>query len=315
LSLSFIISQYYVNFVPHITNMLSPVTVFIATVFITSRLAARTEIIAILASGVSFLRLLVPYMAGAIILSVCTFFATGWLIPKASKNKVMFENAFVRDRYFFDSRNVHFKVEPNVFAYLQSYNNFNNVGYLFTLEKMENNRMVEKLSAERISWDTLTQRWHIDQYKLHTFEGDQERITTGGALDTLIKMSPQDFESTHLLHETFTLPELDAYIGEQLARGNTNVGIFLVEKYERYAYPFAILILTFMGVIVSARKSRQGTGLQIAIGFLLAFVFITLVRMFRSLGQADTVTPMVAAWIPTILFACIALLMYKTVPR
>lgn len=310
-----VVSLYYVNFVPSMTNMLSPIIIFIAAVFVTSRLSARTEIIAILSSGVSFLRFLAPFMVGATLLGLLGFASTGWIVPYANKGKVAFELAYIKDQFFYDGRNVHFKVAPNTFAYLQSYNNITQTGYYFTLEYMEGSNMTAKLSADQIAWDSLKQTWRIAEYRLHTFNGDKEKLRRGANLDTAINLRPKDFQSTHLLHETFTLPQLDDYIAEQQTRGNTNVGIFLVERYERFAYPFAMLILTFMGVTVAARKSRQGTGLQIAVGFLLAFVFVTLVRMCRSFGQAGTMEPLTAAWTPTILFALIAVVMYKTIPK
>jgi lipopolysaccharide export system permease protein len=314
-SYSEIFGEYYLTFIPYLTNMLSPITVFIATVFITARLAARTEIIAILACGVSFRRLLMPYVGGAAILAAFTFVLTGWIIPIANKTRVAFDNKYFKGQYYHDERNIHVKVAPNTFAYMQSYNNHTRIGYMFTLEVLRNKQLEKKLSAERIEWDSVKTVWRIPNYKIHTFNGDMETVEGGTNMDTVLNLNPKDFESKHLLHETFTLTEIDAYVDEQLSRGNTQVGIFLVEKYERYTYPFAIIILTVMGVIVSARKSRQGTGMQIAIGFLLAFVFIIFVRMSRSMGQAGSLEPMVAAWLPTLIFSGITVFMYRTVPR
>ncbi len=315
LPVGFIVQHYYANLIPSLTNMLSPIIVFITTIFVTARLSARTEIIAILASGISFMRFLAPYMVGASILGGVAFAATGWIIPQANRGHIAFELLYLKEQFYYEARNVHFKVAPNTFAYLQSYNNISNIGYSFTLEKMEGNRLTEKLAADQIRWDSLKRTWHVDRYKVHSFDGDVERIREAEGLDTAISLRPKDFESTHRLHETLTFPQLNTYIEEQLARGNTNVGIFLVEKYERFTYPFAMVILTFMGVIVTARKSRQGTGIQVAIGIALAFLFITLVRIFRSVGQAGTIDPMYSACIPTLLFAIVALVLYKTVPR
>jgi lipopolysaccharide export system permease protein len=311
----FVVRHYYFNLIPSYTNMLSPIFVFITSIFVTARLAARTEIVAILASGVSFMRLLAPYTVGAVILGLVAFASTGWLVPRASRTHIAFENEFIRDREFYDKRNVHFKIAPGTFAYFESYDNWHNTGFVFTLETLEGNRMTAKLAADQIKWDSLKQKWHIDRYKVHHFDGDRERIEEGYGLDTTLALKPKDFASTHRLHETLTLPQLDEYIKEQTERGNTALGIYLVEKYERYAYPWAMIILTFMGVIVTARKSRQGTGFQVAVGIALAFLFITLVRIFRSVGQAGTIEPMVAAWMPTVMFAGVALLLYKTVPR
>ncbi len=310
-----ILVDYYFNFFLNITNLLSPVTVFIATVFMTAQLASRTEIVAILSNGTSFRRIMMPYMMGAILLAILTFGMTGWIIPKANKTRVAFEVEYLKKQYYFDQRNVHIKVAPNTFVYLQNYNNITNTGYLFTIEKIIDGNLVEKLSAPRIEWDSAKTKWHIESYKRHIFRGEIERLESGRNMDTTLHMRPKDFESKHLLHETLTLPELDDYITLQLARGNTKIGIFEVEKYERYTYPFTIIILTAMGVILSARKSRQGIGMQIAFGFLLAFMFITFVRMTRSMGQAGTLDPQIAAWLPRIVFTFITGILYKTVPR
>jgi len=310
-----ILRDYYFNFFLYITNLLSPVTVFIATVFITARLASRTEIVAMLASGTSFRRIMVPYMVGAVLLALLTFALTGWIIPRANKTKVAFEVEYLKKQYYFDQRNVHIKVAPSTFIYLQNYNNINHTGYLFTIEKIIDGELTEKLTAPRIEWDSTKSKWHLASYKRHIFEGEVERVETGRAMDTTLNMRPNDFESKHLLHETLTIPELDEYIALQLARGNTKVGIFEVEKYERYTYPFTIIILTAMGVILSARKSRRGIGMQIAFGFLLAFMFITFVRMTRSMGQAGTLDPQIAAWMPRLIFTFITGILYKTVPR
>ncbi len=310
-----IVIDYYVNFILHFNNMLNPILVFIAVVFITSRLAARTEIVAILASGVSFTRLLLPYLIGAIILASANFILNSWVIPRANKVRVAFETKFIRGQYYYDARDIHFKVAPETFIYMQSYNNISKVGYLFTIEKLKGNTLEAKLSADRISYDTAKNTWRIDYYKLQKFDGDKELTETGNVLDTALNISPADFESTHELQTALTLPELRTYINKQLSRGNTNVGIFKVEMYEKFTYPLAIIILTMMGVIVSARKSRQGTGWQIALGFLLAFGFITLARMCKSMGQAGSIDPLTAALFPPLLFAGIALVLYKTVPR
>jgi lipopolysaccharide export system permease protein len=310
-----IVIDYYVNFILHFNNMLNPILVFIATVFITSRLAARTEIVAILASGVSFTRLLMPYIVGALILALTNFLLNGWVIPKANKIRVAFETKFIRGQYYYDARDIHFKVAPETFIYMQSYNNVSKVGYLFTIEKLRGNRLEAKLTSDRISYDTTKNTWRVDYYKLHKFDGDREVMETGNVLDTALNISPSDFESTHELQTALTLPELRAYIKKQMSRGNTNVGLFEVEMYEKFTYPLAIIILTIMGVIVSARKSRQGTGWQIALGFGLAFVFITLARMCKSMGQAASMDPLTAALFPPLLFAGIAIILYKTVPR
>ncbi len=311
-----IIFDYYLNLIPFYINMLSPITVFIATVFVTAKLASHTEIIAILSSGVSFKRFLVPYLIGAAIISGFIFLMIGWVIPNANKTRVAFEIKYIKNPYTYDLRNIHFKLSPTQYAYLESYNNNVNIGYRFTLETIEGNALKQKLISDAITWDSTKHKWHMDRYILRTLNGDKETLTVHNApVDTTLNLLPKDFASTYRLAETFTLPELNRFINERIMRGSDDVETYLIEKYERYSYPFAIIILTVIGVILSSRKARGGVGFQIALGFILAFIFIIFVIMSRSLAQVGDVPPMLAAWIPSLVFSVIGVVLYKTVPR
>ncbi|WP_026463008.1 LptF/LptG family permease [Adhaeribacter aquaticus] len=311
-----IVFDYYLNLIPFYANMLSPITVFIATVFVTAKLASHTEIIAILSSGVSFKRFMVPYLMGASIIGAIIFAMIGWVIPNANKTRVAFEIKYIKNPYTFDQRNIHFKLSPTSYAYLESYNNTANVGYRFTLETIEKNVLKQKLTSETLTWNAEKNKWHMDRYQLRTFNGEKETITIHNTpVDTTLNLLPKDFGSTYRLAETFTLPELNRYIQERLMRGADDVETYLIEKYERFSYPFAIIILTIIGVILSSRKARGGVGFQIALGFILAFIFIIFVIMSRSMAQVGSVPPMLAAWIPSIVFSCIGVVLYKTVPR
>lgn len=306
---------YYLKMVPYIANMLSPITVFIATVFVTAKLAAHTEVIAMLSSGISFKRIMLPYFLGSIFIGVLIFILIGWFLPVFNKDRVAFERQYIKNEYYFEGRNVHMKIAPETYVYLESYNNQLKVGYQFTLESIKEVDLRSKLKATKIFWNTEKNLWTVENYTIRTFDGENEKIMSGSVLDTIINLSPSDFESTYMLHETFTLPELDNYIKEMKERGAENTTVYEIEKYERYTYPFAILILTIMGVIVSARKSREGTGFQIAFGFLLSFVYIIFVIFSRSIANAGSLSPLMAAWMPNIVFSGIGVVLYKTVPR
>lgn len=310
-----IMLDYYLNLIPFYANMLSPITVFIATVFVTAKLASHTEVIAILSSGVSFKRFMVPYLIGAAIIGVFIFAMLGWVIPNANKTRVAFEVKYIKNPYTYDQRNIHFKLNPTTYAYLESYNNTVNIGYRFTLEHIEGNVLKSKLNAESITWNPEKKKWHLDNYRVRSFTGDKEVITNHGPIDTTLNLLPKDFASTYRLAETFTLPELNRFINERIMRGSDDVETYQIEKYERFSYPFAILILTMIGVILSARKARGGVGFQIALGFILAFIFIIFVIMSRSMAQVGSVPPVLAAWIPSLVFSLIGAVLYKTVPR
>jgi lipopolysaccharide export system permease protein len=310
-----ILFDYYLNYIPYIANLLSPITVFIASVFVTAQLASRTEITAILASGVSFRRLMLPYIIGACLVGSVIFYFTGWVIPNANKVRVDFERQYIKDQFYNSDRNIHRKIAQNTYIYMESYDNIQNVGYRFTTEVIVGTNLKEKLESQRIIWQPEKKKWKLEAWKLRKFNGLHETLTYGIEMDTTLNMLPKDFGSNYLLYETFTLPELERFIGELINRGDDGVATYQVEKYVRFTAPFAILILTLMGVIVSARKSRGGVGFQIAFGFVLAFVYILFFIMSKGLAEVGSINPILAVWLPNIIFSVVGVVMYFTVPR
>jgi lipopolysaccharide export system permease protein len=309
------IARYYLDFIPWITNLITPITVFIATVFITSKLAGHTEIVAMLSSGVSFRRLLVPYLIGATLISAVSFYMTGWMIPNSDKSRVAFLVQYTQKPFNFNQNNIHFKIAPDSYMYLRNYNNHSKVGHQFTLETVRDNVMYQKLTARRVTWNEENGNWKAQDWTLREFQGRNEHVTKGKELDTLISITPKDFESSKYMEQTLTIDELNSTIALLRSRGADNVEVYVVEKYMRYMTPFAIIILAFMGVIVSARKSRGGVGFQIAMGFFIAFVFIICYMLSRELALKGVVNPKFGVWIPNIFFSLVSLIMYRTVPR
>ncbi len=329
------ILSYYLDFIPWIGSLLAPITIFIATVYVCSRMAGHTEIIAMLSSGISFRRMLVPYFIGAFLVGIINFVLNGWVIPNSNKSRLEFEMQYLKSKYYYDQRNVHIQVAPDVYLYMQSYNNSNQTGYHFTIERFENNRLVEKLNANRIEWDSVKQKWTLRDWTVKKVESvfevastpesvpgfdspgvvAKDSVTGGPALDTALVIQPKEFESDYRKYDGLTLNELDDYINTLRARGSTGIEVYEVEKYTRYTSPFTIFILVFMGVIVSSRKSRGGTGPQIALGFLLSFVFILFFTLFRTFAETGALPPQISVWIPNIIFGVISAMMYKYVPR
>lgn len=328
---------YYRDFVPWVTNLISPITIFIATVYTCARMAAHTEVIAILSSGTSFRRFLLPYFIGAGIIASISFVLNGWVIPNSNKSKLAFEVQYFENKYYFDKRNIHLQIAPNTYFYIQSYNNGSLTGYHFTLEKFQDNHLIEKLSANRIVWDTVNQKWTLHDWKIKKIDqlfetlpkpetnrayqassksiNAKTEVKSGLKMDTTLAINPKEFESDYRKYDGMTLGELNDYIKTLKVRGATGIEIYEVEKYTRYSAPFTIFILVFMGVIVSSRKSRGGTGLQIALGFLLSFIFILFFVLFKSFAEAGTLPPEISVWIPNIVFGVIAIFMYRFVPR
>ncbi|MBA4145913.1 MAG: permease [Cytophaga sp.] len=315
---------YYADFLPWVAGLITPITVFIAIVFVTSQMASRTEIIAILSSGISFIRMLFPYFIAAFILALISFYLNGWVIPKSNRDRAEFEMRYFNKSTSFDRKNLHMQIEPNIYLYLQNYNNQSNTGYQFSLERFKDNRLIEKLTSDNIQWDTTKQKWTLRYWKkrktdsLFTIVGRSQinqLSVSGDALDTTLAITPKDFADDQMYYDGMTIPELRKHIAKMRFRGSTGVAAFETEMHIRYATPFTIFVLVFMGVIVSSRKSRGGTGFQIALGFLLSFVFIIFFMITRTFAEAGFPPPIVAAWLPNIVFTILSLVMYKYVPR
>jgi len=310
-----ILVDYYANFFPYVANMLSPITVFIATVFMTSRLAARTEIIAILGSGISFVRLLVPYIVGSGLVAVGTYFLIGYTIPNSNKRRQAFELVYVKNPFHYDGRNTHIKISPKDYFYVQSYNSDIHEGFNCTIEQIEQTKLLKKLKAEKIFWVDSIHKWRLSNVRIFDFASKPNKLTYLKSLDTTISIKPKDFESQYMKYETLNNTELGDYIAELKSRGADNSETYIVEQYLRITYPFAIIILTLIGVILSARKSREGVGFQIAVGFALAFVYIIFYITSRTIAQAGSMDPLLACWLPNIIFTFIGIVLYKSVPK
>jgi lipopolysaccharide export system permease protein len=313
---------YYLDFIPWVCGQLAPITVFIATVFVTSRMAAHTEIVAILGSGTSFLRMLYPYSLAAILIAGLSFYFNGWVIPKSNRERLAFELKYLENKTSFDRRNLHMQIAPNVNLYIQNYNNTTEIGYMFSLEKFDNGKLIEKLTADNIQWDSTTNKWKLKRWKRKQIEAMFEQTAQAGtymiegeSMDTALVIQPKDFENETKQYDGMTIPELDEIIAKRRFRGLTGVEILETEKHIRYAMPFTTFILVFIGVVVSSRKSRGGTGFQIALGFLLAFVFIVFFTLTRTFSEAGSLPPIMAAWIPNLVFMIISIFLYKYMPR
>jgi lipopolysaccharide export system permease protein len=314
---SYLIIQYFLAYAPYIANLITPLTVFIATVFVTSKLASHTEIIAILSGGVSYPRMLRPFMMGAVIIGFVSFLLTGWIIPDANKFRVAFEIKYFDKEFNYSGRNVHFKVSPTQYVFLRTYDSRRNVGYGFSLEEIEDREVNYKMTAREIRWDSLKSYWVAKEWNLREFLGTKEKYQYENINDTVltINMHPEDFGNMKSFEQTLTLPELEAYIAELQMKGADNIPIYRIEKLVRYMSPFTAIILTFIGVILSSRKTRGGVGFQIALGFLIAFIYILLFIAAKSNAETTSSNPILVIWIPNIIFTMLGLLLYRFVPK
>jgi lipopolysaccharide export system permease protein len=309
-----IIFDYYLNFIPYFINLFSSLFVFIAVIFFTSKLADNSEIIALMASGLNFNRLMRPYLISATIIAICTFLLNSFIIPPGNVKRLDFENTYVRTKKVDYASNIQLEVEPGIVAYFNSFDNNTRSGRGFSLERFENKKLVSRLTAKIIRWDSLY-HWTINDYMIRDFIGMKEQITTGEKKDTILTIIPSDFLISINDSEQLTTPRLKAYIDRQKKRGIGNIQLFEIEYHKRYAMAFATFILTIIGASLSSRKIKGGMGLNIGIGMGLSFSYILFMQISSTFATSGSLSPMMAVWIPNILFAGIAAFLYSRAPR
>ena len=313
-----IIFDYYANFVPYFANLFSPLFVFISVIFFTSKLAGNSEIIAMLAAGVSFKRLLRPYLFSAALIAAVNFYLGAYVIPKGNQVKMEFESKYKNKRRVTSASNVQLMVGPGVIAYLQQYDDRSKTGYGFSLDKFENKKLVSHMTASSIRYDSISDEryhWKAQNYKIRTLKGLREEIVSGMVMDTLIQMEPMDLVFSKGQQETLTSNELRKYISKQTERGSGNVVQYEVEYHKRIATSFSSFILTVIGASLSSRKRKGGMGLYLGIGLALSFSYILLQTVSSTFAiNADT-PPMLAAWIPNLLYVFIAYFCYRQSPN
>ena len=313
-----IVFDYYANFVPYFANLFSPLFVFIAVIFFTSKLAGNSEIIAMLAAGVSFKRLLRPYLISAALIAVVNYGLGAYIIPKGNIVKNDFETKYKNRKQNLSAANVQLMVGKGIIAYIQQYDDRSKTGYGFSLDKFENKKLVSHMTASTIRYDSISDtryHWKAMNYKIRTLKGLKEEIKSGPQIDTLIMMDPMDLVFSKGQQETLTSPELRQYISKQIERGSGNVVQYEVEYHKRIASSFASFILTIIGVSLSSRKRKGGMGLYLGIGLALSFTYILLQTISATFAiQADT-PPMLAVWIPNILYFFIAYFCYRQAPN
>ena len=313
-----IVLDYYMNFVPYFANLFSPLFVFIAVIFFTSKLAGNSEIISMLAAGVSFKRLMRPYMISCILISALSFYLSAYVIPHGTIVRQNFESMYKNKKKNTAADNVQLQVGKGVIAYIQHYDNISKRGYGFSLDKFENKKLVSHMTASEIQYDTISDskyHWTASNWKIRQLKGLREHITSGMRKDTVILMEPTDLVYSKGQQETFTSPELKDYISKQIDRGSGNVVQYQVEYHKRIASSFASFILTTIGVSLSSRKRKGGMGLYLGIGLALSFGYIMLQTVSATFAiNADT-PPILAAWIPNMIFAVIAYFCYRNAPN
>jgi lipopolysaccharide export system permease protein len=311
-----ILFEYYLNFIPYFGVLFSSLFTFIAVIYFTSRMAYNTEIIAILNSGMSFRRMLLPYLISATLIASVTFYLSDRVIPGANKVKLDFEERYIHKRpVSFKTKNFHRQIEPGIYVYLQNYSNVSKVGYNFTIEKFENGELKSKMFADQIRWDSTLNKWQARRYYIRTIDGLHETIEEGRTIDTTLSIHPDDFKIRLNIVETMSLKELDEFIKKQLMQGETNVTAYQIERHNRISFPFSTFILTMIGVAVSSRKLRGGIGLQIAIGVVISFTYILFMQFSKQFAIGGLLPVMLAVWLPNIFYLVVSIFLFRLAPR
>ncbi|ERT59954.1 putative LPS ABC transporter, permease protein LptG [Prevotella sp. BV3P1] len=313
-----IIFDYYANFIPYYSNLFSPLFVFIAVIFFTSKLAGNSEIIAMLASGISFKRLMRPYMLSCVLIASLSYYLSAYVIPHGTVIRQNFESLYRNSKKQTAADNVQLQVAKGVIAYIQHYDDKTKHGYGFSLDKFENKKLVSHMTAMEIQYDTIADskyHWNVTGWKIRQLRGLREHITSGAALDTLIQMEPTDLVYSKGQQETFTSAELKDYISKQVDRGSGNVVQYQVEYHKRIASSFASFILTIIGLSLSARKRKGGMGLYLGLGLALSSLYIMLQTVSATFAINANAPPILAAWIPNIIFAMVAYFCYRKAPN
>jgi lipopolysaccharide export system permease protein len=306
-----ILVDYYLNFIPYFANLFSALFTFIAVIYFTSKMASNSEIIAMQSSGVSYRRLMRPYMVASGIIALMSWILGNFIIPPATQSRVNFRNTYIKNEYINVDKNIHRQLEPGVFIYMKSYNNRSDVGYKFTIEKFEGTVLKSKLIADYIKWDREKKKWVIHDYFIRDMSGPAEKITRGMQIDTTLRMTPAEFGQQSSKEETMDYWQINKYIKDLKLRGVDNVSSYQKEKYQRTAGPISTFILTIIGVSLASRKTRGGIGIHLGLGLLLSFSYIMFMQVSTIFAFKAGFNVLLAVWLPNMVYAIIALALYN----
>lgn len=316
-SVTTVIFDYYIYFIPYITSLIGPFFVLVSVIFFTSQLAARSEIVAILNSGTSFYRMLWPYFVGASILAGIFYGGNHYLIPFANLKRIEFEHIYVSKPFDGIRLNYHRTIAPGTMIYVENYKPSEANGFKFSIDKFENGKLVYKLRSEKIEWNDKLKKWHITNYYIRQLGKDKDKdiITTGEALDTTFSFKPEDFSFTEHIKEEMTTPELVDYIKYMYASGQPDIEYYEVERYRRTSSAFSIYILTLIGVSLASRKMRGGLGWHLVLGIGLSAIYEVVMKFSITFATNSSLAPVIAVWIPNVLFGILSIYLVIKAPK
>ncbi len=321
LPVSQIITDYYFGFIPRIDAMLFPLFVFIAVIFFTSKMAGRSEIVAILSSGVSYRRFLLPYVVGGILLSALLWVGYQYIVPKANLKWAKFEAKYITGPHAPESNStnikyrLYFKTDSNTYVGINRYDTIEKSGNGFFIQRFEKNKLVYNLRADRFNWDSTAAKWKLFDATERRFDSISERVNRSPGMLISYNFKPRDLRKDQFLKDQLPTPELDEFIKQERLRGSEMLSMLLVERYNRDAIPVSVLILTIIGAVLASRKIRGGSGLHLAIGVVISMLYILFSRFSLVFATKGSFTPFLAAWAPNIIFGLLAFYLYKKAPK
>jgi lipopolysaccharide export system permease protein len=317
-----IFRKYYIGFIPWIWSMLFPLFVFIAVIFFTSKMAARSEVIAILASGTSYNRFLLPYFMGGVVLAMVLWTGGRYWIPKANAIRSNFQQTYVdkydptKNRNLTNCYNCFYRrIDSNTFIGLRQFDTASKSASGFFMEKVKNNKVYYNLRAEYIKWDTATHKWQLTMAAERSVDSMKETLKLYPSMTISISLRPEELRKDDYLKDKLTTPQLVAFIEQEEMRGTEGLNSLKVERYRRTAIAYSIVMLTLIGAIVASRKTRGGSGLHLALGIVIAAIFFVSDRFSTTFAVKGDLPPFLAAWLPNIFFTAIAVWIYRRTPK
>ncbi|HEC41790.1 MAG TPA: YjgP/YjgQ family permease [Bacteroides sp.] len=311
-----ILTKYYLNFIPYFAVLFSSLFTFVSVIYFTSRMAYRTEFIAIICSGMSFNRILVPYFFSATVIAIFSFALSDYVIPSSNRIRLDFEEQYYHSIPMrVTERNIHRQIEPGVYIYMETYSTISDLGHRFSMEKYEDGVLVSKLMSDYVKWDSTIDKWMIRNYYIRDIEGYTETVTRGTRIDTTLALHPSDFKRRLNYMETMSIRQLSEYIDQLKMLGESNVKAYQIEKNKRFAFPFSAFILTLIGVSVSSKKVKGGIGMQLGIGLIVAFSYLLFMQFSSQFAISGSLNPAMAVWMPNFVYSIIAYILYRLAPK
>jgi lipopolysaccharide export system permease protein len=313
--ISELVFGYYFNFIPYFANLFTPLFVFIAAIFFTSKMAGRTEIIAILGSGMSFRRMLRPYLFSAFLIGGFSFVLNSFIIPHANKGRLEFEYRYLKYNWKRNYTKLHRQIAPGTFIFLDNFAKDSKTGYQFTLEQLNNRKLTQRLTADYIKWDSTTQKWDLERFCHRKFKGKEESIRMGERLDTVLNFKPSDFDIADDDVQMMDFFALNGFIEQEKLKGTDFIDFYILEKHRRFANPVANIILTLIAVAMASRKVRGGIGMHIGIGIGISFTYVMLMQISSVFATEGGLDAAVAAWVPNIIYLFLAFILLLKAPK